>query len=93
MMGDKCLQHAAPGREPLSSVEQPEWVVVKSLLDAQDTCTNTIEEFLLYTTTDKTEELPVEELRDRLDELIVRQERAVTEMKLAKRALTDLETE
>lgn len=90
---DADLRRTVSGSETQSRIEEAEWVVVKSLLDAQDACTNTIEEFLLYTTTDRTEGLPTEELRERLDELIAKQESAVTEMELAKRALTDLDTE
>lgn len=59
----------------------------------ENTCTNTTEEFLLHTATDATDDLPTAELQAPLDELIAKQERAIAEMELAKRALTDLDAE
>ena len=94
MMGeDDNLQRTVSDSNTQLGVEAPEWAVVKSLLDVENTCTNTLEEFLLYATTDQLDDLPVEDLRRRLDDLIARQERAVAEMELAKRALTELDAE
>lgn len=75
------------------AVETPEWVVVKSLLEVENATTNVMEEFLLHTTTGATDDLPAEDLQERLDDLIAKQERAVAELELAKRALTELDAE
>lgn len=83
----------SPGADQFEQVESPAWVVAKSLLDVERTCANTMEEFLLYATTDRVEELPATELETRIDELIVKQERAIAELELAKRALTDLDSD
>ncbi|WP_232686426.1 hypothetical protein [Halobacterium zhouii] len=93
-MGDEDdVQRTVADGTDDSGVESPEWAVVKSLIDVENATTATMEEFLLHTTTDATDDLPVENLQERLDDLIAKQERAVAELELAKRALTELDAE
>lgn len=74
-----------------ASIDEPEWVVAKSLLEVNNTCTDTLEAFLLYANRDRLDELPAEELASRLDELIEKQTRAVAELELARDALAGLD--
>ena len=83
---------AALARGP-EEMEEPAWVVVKSLLEVNDTCTDTLEQFLLYSATDRLDELPADELSVQLDELIERQRRTVTELKLARDAIRELDSQ
>lgn len=74
-------------------VDDPEWVVAKSLLEVNDTCTDTLQQFLLYSSTDRLDELPADELTLQLDELIERQRRAIAELELARDAIRELDSQ
>lgn len=76
-----------------ASVTEHEWVVAKSLLEVNSACTDTLEAFLLYASRDRLDEMPAEELADRLDDLIERQTRAIAELELARDAVVDLADE
>ncbi len=73
------------------SMDDPEWVVAKSLLEVNNTCTDTLEAFLLYANRGRLDDLPAEELAAQLDELIEKQTRAVAELELARDAIADLD--
>jgi hypothetical protein len=74
-------------------IEEPAWVVVKSLLETNDTCTDVLEEFVLYSATNRMDELPADTLSARLDELIEKQRQTITELELARDAISELESE
>lgn len=71
------------------TMEDPEWVVAKSLLEVNDMCTSTLEQFMLYATSDRFDEVPEDHLGAQLDELIEKHTQAVVELELAKEALVD----
>lgn len=73
------------------TMNDPEWVVAKSLLEVNNMSTDTLEAFLLYANRNRLDELPAEELAARLDELIEKQTRAVAELELARDAIAGLD--
>lgn len=89
MRGENKARSIQRGTE-ISKVEDPEWTVSKSLLEVNDACNRTLQEFLLQTTRAESN-LSVEALEEQIDDLIARHERLVVELELAKRALDDLE--
>ena len=76
-------------QEP-TEMQEPAWVLAKSLLEVNETCTNTLEHFLLYSATNRLDDLPADKLSTQLESLIERQRRTVTELELAKDALDEL---
>lgn len=95
MMTDgECFSEGLGARSPPSGeLEAPEWVAVKSLLEVNDACTGALEEFMLYSTTGRMDDLPADELAVQLDELIEKQRRAITELELARDAIRELDAE
>jgi hypothetical protein len=89
MRGDNKAGAIRRGTEP-SEYENPEWVVSKSLLEVNDACSRTLEEFLLQATRSEND-LSGEALEEQMDDLITRHERLIAELELAKRALRDVE--
>lgn len=89
MRGDNKAGAIRKGTEP-PEYENPEWVVSKSLLEVNDACSRTLEEFLLQATRPEND-LSAEALEEQMDDLITRHERLIAELELAKRALGDLE--
>lgn len=75
-----------------ADVEVPEWVVVKSLLEVNDACSSALESVMLYSTTDRLDELPADELELQLDALIEKQRRTIAELELARDALRELDS-
>ncbi|WP_336036247.1 hypothetical protein [Halobacterium yunchengense] len=89
--GDYCFEGVGPRIERTDQIADPQWAVVKSLLEVNSACTNTLEDFLLYSSTGRLEDLPAEELTARIDELAERQRRTLEELELAKEALRELD--
>lgn len=94
MMTDgKFLSEGVSGSSnSAGNVEDPEWVVVKSLLEVNDACSKTLETVMLYSATDRLDDLPADDLGRQLDELIEKQRRTIVELELARDALADLDS-
>lgn len=91
--GEHMTQGVGARFEGSAPVDDPAWVVAKSLLEVNDTCTDTLQRFLLYSSTDRVDELPADELSLQIDELIEQQRRTIAELELARDALRELDSQ
>ncbi|CAM2747314.1 hypothetical protein [Halobacterium salinarum] len=76
-----------------ADIEDPTWVVVKSLLETNTATTNALETVMLYAATDRIDDLPADALAAHLDDLIETQRRTITELELARDAISELNAE